>query len=148
MPGVSLATRTRLTSMLARLLYGCSRCWLSKPAAALLVVAWIAIGVQPPLPDPKVTIALWMSSQIAMLALGFWAMLRRQVQAEEEGAAAGALLSRTGRNPWLPVVAGNLVSTTALRSSCCRKAFFKLLHIGRRVDRELHPLAITGMRKS
>ena len=47
-------------------------------AVALLVVAWICISVQPPLSDPKATIALWMSGQIAMLGLGFWALLRRE----------------------------------------------------------------------
>jgi alpha-1,2-mannosyltransferase len=46
---------------------------------ALLVAAWICISVQPPLPDPRATIALWMSGQVAMLVLGFWVVLRRQV---------------------------------------------------------------------
>lgn len=46
-------------------------------AIALLVVAWICVTVQPPLPDPKATIALWMSGQIVMLVLGFWVLLRR-----------------------------------------------------------------------
>jgi hypothetical protein len=30
-------------------------------AVGLLVVAWVCIAVQPPLPDAKATIALWMS---------------------------------------------------------------------------------------
>jgi hypothetical protein len=52
-------------------------------AVALLVVAWVCIGVQPPLSDPKATIALWMSGQVAMLVLGFWVMLRRGTDALE-----------------------------------------------------------------
>jgi hypothetical protein len=52
-------------------------------AVALLVVAWVCISVQPPLPDPKATIALWMSGQIAMLVLGFGVLLRRTTGAVE-----------------------------------------------------------------
>jgi hypothetical protein len=52
-------------------------------AVGLLVVGWVCIGVQPPLPDPKATIALWMSGQVTMLVLGFWAMLRRGTSALE-----------------------------------------------------------------
>ena len=52
-------------------------------AVALLVAAWVCISVQPPLPDPKATIALWMSGQIAMLLLGFWVLLRRGMGAVE-----------------------------------------------------------------
>jgi hypothetical protein len=46
-------------------------------AVVLLVFGWICMSVQPPLPDPKATIALWMSGQVAILAFGFWVMLRR-----------------------------------------------------------------------
>jgi hypothetical protein len=45
-------------------------------AVAWFAAAWVCISVQPPLPDPKATIALWMSGQIAMLLLGFWVLLR------------------------------------------------------------------------
>jgi hypothetical protein len=45
-------------------------------AVALLVFGWICMSVQPPLPDPKATIALWMSGQVAILVFGFWVMLR------------------------------------------------------------------------
>jgi hypothetical protein len=44
----------------------------------LLVLAWVCISIQPPLPDLEGTIALWMSGQIAMLVLGFWIVLRRK----------------------------------------------------------------------
>jgi hypothetical protein len=47
-------------------------------AVVLFVFGWICMSVQPPLPDPKATIALWMSGQIAILAFGFWVMLRRR----------------------------------------------------------------------
>jgi hypothetical protein len=47
-------------------------------ANLLFVVFWIAITVQPPLPDPRATIVLWSSGQAAMLALGFWVLLRRR----------------------------------------------------------------------
>jgi hypothetical protein len=56
-------------------------------AVALLVVAWVCIGVQPPLSDPKATISMWMSGQIAMLLIGFWVMLRRRIGDLEPDAA-------------------------------------------------------------
>jgi hypothetical protein len=46
-------------------------------AVFLFVFAWICMTVQPPLPDPKGTIVLWMSGQVTILAFGFWVMLRR-----------------------------------------------------------------------
>jgi alpha-1,2-mannosyltransferase len=49
---------------------------------ALLVLAWIFISVEPPLPDPKATIAFWMLGQIGTLILGFWVLLRRQAPIE------------------------------------------------------------------
>ena len=52
-------------------------------AVGLFVLAWICMTVQPPLPDPKATIALWMSGQAAILAFGFWVMLRRQAESGE-----------------------------------------------------------------
>ncbi|MDI6767900.1 MAG: glycosyltransferase family 87 protein [Bacteroidota bacterium] len=42
----------------------------------LLVIVWLCVSVQPPLPNEKATIALWMSGQIAILILGFWVVLR------------------------------------------------------------------------
>jgi alpha-1,2-mannosyltransferase len=48
----------------------------------LLVLVWIFIFVQPPLPDPKATIVLWMSGQIATLIVGFWVLLRKQTPIE------------------------------------------------------------------
>ena len=44
----------------------------------LLVIAWLCMSVQPPLPNDKATIALWMSGQVAILILGFWVILRRE----------------------------------------------------------------------
>ncbi len=42
----------------------------------IFIFAWLCMSVQPPLPDEKTTIALWMSGQVAILILGFWVMLR------------------------------------------------------------------------
>jgi len=53
------------------------------PAVALLVLAFVCMSVQPPLPDPETTIVLWMSGQFAMLVLGFWVLLRRQTITRE-----------------------------------------------------------------
>jgi hypothetical protein len=61
-------------------------------AVLLFVFAWICMTVQPPLPDPKATIALWMSGQAMILAFGFWAVLRRQA-----GSAEALGLSIAGR---------------------------------------------------
>jgi hypothetical protein len=45
-------------------------------AIALYVVSFIAIGGLPPMPSPEATIVVWMSGQLAMLALGFWIACR------------------------------------------------------------------------
>jgi hypothetical protein len=45
---------------------------------ALVVVAWFVISVIPPPPDPKATLVLWMTGPAAILALGFWVLLRRR----------------------------------------------------------------------
>lgn len=57
-------------------------------AVALFVAVWICVCVQPPLSDPKATIALWMSGQIAMLLLGFWVLLRRKTEGAAQLSAA------------------------------------------------------------
>lgn len=50
---------------------------------ALFVAAWILISVIPPPPDPKLTIALWLSCPAAMLVLAFWIALRRRTRDAE-----------------------------------------------------------------
>lgn len=50
---------------------------------ALFVAAWIIISVVPPPPDPRATIALWLTCPIAILAVGFWIALRRRTRDEE-----------------------------------------------------------------
>jgi hypothetical protein len=50
---------------------------------ALFVAAWVIINVIPPPPDPKATIALWLTCPAAMLAVGFWIALRRRTRDEE-----------------------------------------------------------------
>jgi hypothetical protein len=45
---------------------------------ALFVVTFVAIGGLPPLPSAEGTILLWMTGQIAMLAVGFWTLNARR----------------------------------------------------------------------
>lgn len=59
-------------------------------AVTHLVAAWICIGVQPPLPDPRATIAWWMLGQAGILILGFWVLLRR----------GGAWTQRSAPSTW------------------------------------------------
>ena len=43
----------------------------------LMVTVWIFASVVPPPPDPEATIVLWMVVQFVILAVGFFAVLRR-----------------------------------------------------------------------
>jgi hypothetical protein len=55
-----------------------------RPVPILLAaLAWICMAVQPPLPDPKATIVLWLSGPAAILSFGFWEMVRRRTASGE-----------------------------------------------------------------